>query len=67
MSEAFVFSPPKTVAMPSKSRSSSSDAGSSSKKGSRLSKAAALQTIKEESSVSRTSEDDTVSASPLRR
>ncbi|XP_034239257.1 protein ELYS [Thrips palmi] len=68
MSEDFVFSPPKTVATPSKSRSSSSDLSSSaSKKSTRQSKTAALQTIKEESSVSRVSEEDTVSASPVRR
>lgn len=65
MSEAFVFSPPKTVATPSKSKPSSSDvSGSASKKSTRQSKAA-LQTIKEESSTSRISEDDSVSSIPL--
>lgn len=60
VTEAFVFSPPKTIATPSKARSSSTDSGgSASRKTTRQSKASALQTIREESSASRISVEET--------
>ena len=64
--ETFEFSPPKTIATPSKAQSIESS-GSTSKKNARQSKTSALHTITEESSTSRVSQDDTVPASPETR
>ncbi|KAK3926779.1 Protein ELYS [Frankliniella fusca] len=83
LTEAFEFSPPKTVATPSKLQATSSKStpnkptpskakgteasGSTSKRTTRQSRATALQTIKEESSMKSVSLDETVTASPRRK
>lgn len=84
LSEAFSFSPPKTVATPSKVQaspstltpskttpnkgkaSSTESSASASKRNTRQSRATALQTITEESSTSKVSIEETVTASPRR-